>query len=238
MLKDFPHAASLEELLDIARTEFGPVCFEEVQLGDARLDILQIADMPRYLDTLVNRSRPGEPVQLPLWAKIWTSALILGAMLRRYPLPENAEILEIGTGCGLCGLAAAAGGARVTLTDREPASLLFSRINTLKNNLADRVEVRSADFTRDRLGSRFHCIVGCEVLYEDAVYAPLLEFLDAHLLPEAGSEVILAQNGKRQGRAFFERAREKYRMLRKEIPGAERDGSSTTLLYRLGVKGA
>ncbi|HMM37356.1 MAG TPA: methyltransferase [Desulfovibrio sp.] len=238
MLKDFPRTASLEELLDIARAEFGPVRFEDVQLGDARLHILQIEDMPRYLDTLVNRARPGEPVRLPLWAKIWTSALILGTMLRRYPLPNGSEILEIGSGCGLCGLAAAAGGANVTLSDKEPAALLFSRINALKNGLADRVEVCPADFTRDRLGRRFHSIIGCEVLYEDAVYAPLLDFLDAHILREAGSEVVLAQDGARQGRVFFERAREKYRLLRKEVPCAGQEGTATTVLYRLGVTGS
>jgi len=238
--KEYPLNASLEELLALARTEFGPVRFEDVRLGSVELKLLQIEDMPRYLETLVGRTRPGESVELPLWAKIWTPCLILGMFLQRFPIPAGAEVLEVGAGGGLCGLVAGVRGFTVTLTDLEPAALLFCRINVLRNGLEDRVTVQRADFTRDRLGKRFGCIVGCEVLYNDAVYAPLLEFLDAHLALEPGAEVLLALDQKRTGKGFFTRAQEQFRMRRKDVPYVDQDcGENTvTCLYRLERKSA
>jgi len=238
--KEYPLDASLEELLALARTEFGPVCFEDVRLGSVELKLLQIEDMPRYLESLVSRTRPGESVDLPLWAKIWPPCLILGMFLQRHPFAPGAEILEVGAGGGLCGLVAAARGFSVTLTDMEPSALLFCRINALKNGLAERVRLQHADFTRDRLGRRFQAIVGCEVLYNDAVYAPFLEFLQAHLAEEPGAEVFLGLDEKRTGKGFFALAQEDFRLLRKDVPYQDREtGESTvTCLYRLERKPA
>lgn len=240
MLKDFSPGAPLDELLDMARAEFGPMAFETVHLGGVSLDLLQVQDMPGYLEKLVGRSRPGQVVDLPLWAKIWTSCLILGSFLLRLPLPEGSEALEIGAGGGLCGLSLATRGYRVTLTDLEPAALLFCRANVLKNGLEDRVEVRRADFTRDRLGRRFRCIVGCEVLYQDAVYPGLLDFLRAHLSEESGAEVLLGLDSSRTGKGFFTLARDHFRFLRKDVPFIDPESGERTVtcLYRLGVKPA
>lgn len=240
MFKDFSPQAPLDELLDMARAEFGPVAFETVQLPGAALELLQIQDMPGYLEKLVARSRPGQTVDLPLWAKVWTPGLILASFLLRLPLPEGGEVLEIGAGVGLCGLAMASRGFRVTLTDLEPAALLFCRANALHNGLDGRVEVRPADFTRDRLGKRFQCIVGCEVLYQDAVYPGLLEFLRAHLAEEPGAEILLALDSSRTGKGFFALAQEHYRFLRKDVPFTDPESgeSTVTCLYRLGAKPA
>ena len=240
MSKEYPLNASLDDLLALARNEFGPVRFEDVRLGDVDLKFIQIEDMPRYLETLVGRTRPGESVELPLWAKIWTPCLILGMFLHRMPIPAGTEVLEIGAGGGLCGLVTAARGFNVTLTDLEPAALLFSRINALKNGLADRVTVQKADFTRDRLGKRFGCIVGCEVLYDDAVFSPLLEFLDHHLAEGPGAEVLLALDQKRTGKVFFNKAQEAFRTLRKDVPYQDRETceNTVTCLFRLERKPA
>lgn len=240
MLKDFSLNAPLDELLDAARAEFGPVAFEPVQLSGISLELLQIQDMPGYLEKLVGRSRPGQAVDLPLWAKVWTPSLILGSFLLRLPLPAGSEVLEIGAGVGLCGLALATRGFRVTLSDLEPAALLFCRANALQNGLGDRVEVRRADFIRDRLGKRFHCIVGCEVLYQDAVYPGLLEFLRAHLSEEPGAEILLALDSSRTGKGFFALGQEQYRFLRKDVPFTDPESGERTVtcLYRLGAKSA
>jgi len=57
--------------------------------------------------------------------RVWGVALSLSAELAAHPaLLAGAEVLEIGSGCGLTGIAAALlGAARVTMTDSEPAVL-------------------------------------------------------------------------------------------------------------------
>ena len=49
-------------------------------LGSLSIDILQITDLPAYIDRLAARSAPGEKLVLPFWAKLWPASLPL-AML-------------------------------------------------------------------------------------------------------------------------------------------------------------
>ncbi|MGE4506722.1 MAG: methyltransferase, partial [Desulfovibrionaceae bacterium] len=128
MAKAFDLERPLPELLAAAERAFGKVSFEPVRLGETTLEILQIADMPAYLDKLVDRARPGEPVDLPLWAKVWPSASIVSMFAMRMDFPAGARVLEIGAGTGLTGLALAGRGLSVTLTDIDPGALLFCRI--------------------------------------------------------------------------------------------------------------
>ena len=142
-------------LIDIATREFGDVAFETVAVGDQKLEILQIKNMPKYLDKLVDKTRAGKKITLPLWAKVWPSCLILGYTLTRFPFTGGGPILEIGAGCAVNGLLLAKLGHSVIITDIEPYALLFCKINALKNGLDDLVELRSADFTTDDMGERF-----------------------------------------------------------------------------------
>ncbi len=230
--------ASLDDLLALARREFGPVRFEEIRLGGAEFDVLQVADMPAYLDRLAGRTRPGESVNLPLWAKIWPSSLVMGSYCLCCRVDEGAEILEIGAGIGLCGLASAARGYKVLLTDNEPHAVLFARINILKNELSDRASAVLADFTSTDLGRRFGMIVGCEILYNERDYEPLAGFLARHIDDAPGAEIVLALEKKRGGRKFFELAEKRFDIAVKEVPCRDPESGEETIsrLFRLGAK--
>lgn len=229
--------AGLDELLAMARAEFGEVGFEKASAGGETLEILQIQDMPAYLDRLAAQTAPGTIVELPFWAKVWPACLVLASFLARLPLPAGAVQLEIGAGAGLCGLMTAKCGAHVVISDADPHALLFARAAILKNGLADRASTVLADFTRDRLGRRFDRIVGCETFYRDMDYGPVVDFLLAHLAPGPDSEVVLCQDKGRKGLSFFAKARERFRVLMKEIPysGEGPGEKSSVVLYRLGV---
>lgn len=216
-------AQPLDVLLRLAEKKFGDVGFEKVAIGDVSLEILQIKDMPQYIEKLVGRTRPGESVELPLWAKIWPSCLFLGFFLQQFPFKEGEELLEIGAGVAVIGLVAAKRGFSVTVTDLEDDALLFARINALKNGVGDMLHIAKADFTKDNLGRRFDHVIGCEVLYNEKTYEPLADFLLAHLAERPESEIILAMDQKREGRAFFNRAKKHFAMMRKEFSFADRD---------------
>ncbi len=227
-------------LIDIAVREFGEVGFETVAIGDRSLEILQVKDMPKYLDKLVDKTRAGKSVDLPLWAKVWPSCLVLGYTLTRFPFAEGATFLEVGAGCAVNGLLLAALGHHVVITDVEPFALLFSRINALKNGLEDRVELRRADFTRDDIGQKFDYIIGCEVLYHEASYEPLADFIDVHLSGAPHAEVLLALDRKRQGRKFFEKAGEAFMMMKSDANYTDKETGEENVInmYRMKRKAA
>lgn len=228
----------LEALIAEADRRFGGIAFETVEVGGISLDIPQIKDMPRYLDRLVGKTRPGESVELPLWAKIWPSCLMLGMFLTRCPIEEGARVIELGAGVGVAGLVAAKKGVAVTVTDIEPDALLFSKIGALKNDVADLVDVVHCDFTKDELGQRYDMIVGCEILYQDHVYEPLHEFLEAHLSTASTAEIVIALDGVRKGKGFFQRAEGRYAMMRQSFPykDVETGQERSSVLYRLRRK--
>jgi predicted nicotinamide N-methyase len=213
----FLEAETLDQLLERASKRFD-VHFEPISIQDTELEILQIKDLEDYIDRLAESTGPGQTLQLPYWAKIWPTSILLSYYVQRLAdaAPES-ELLEIGAGIGLCGLTAAARGMRVCITDSEPDALLFARINILKNGLQDRAEVAKADFTASRLSQRYTYIAGSEVLYREEHYEPLLAFLRDHLASEEQAEVVLARDYRIGAKAFFRAAKREFSIQEKTL---------------------
>lgn len=207
--------APLETLLEMASERF-EVRFETVGGAGEKLEILQITNMQDYIEALAERSGEDAPLELPFWAKIWPSSLILAYYVDRLPR-NNARILEIGAGVGVTGLIAAKKGFQVTLSDIEEDALLFARINILKNNLQDTARIAYVDFTRTVLEERFDYILGCEVLYREEMYRPLTKFLLKHLAPTPHAEAIVALDYIRKAKKFFQLADKEFRMQSQTI---------------------
>lgn len=228
--------ATFDELLAAARNKFGAIKFEPVKVGDQELELAQIADMQAYLDRLVDKARGGKKIELPLWAKIWPSCLVLGFYMLRFKAPENARVLDVGTDGGLCGMLAAKRGLDVVLAETDDDALLFARLNAARNNLDDKVSVRKIDFAETEMGQKFDFIVGCEILHRDEVAESFPGFIEKHLADGKESEVLLAMDKKRGGRKFFDSIKDSYRLMKQEVPFAAEGGKSIVSLVRMGVK--
>lgn len=116
---------------------------------------------------------------MPYWSYLWPSAVKMAASLADAPWPADAEILELGSGVGLVGLAAAARGWNVTLSDYDETALRVCRINAARNGLAGIPTLR-LDW-RSPLQRRFDVVLGCEVIYERRDHAPLIRLLQQML---------------------------------------------------------
>ena len=237
-VKEYDLNQPMSTLIDIAIRKFGPVDFEKVVVGDMTLDVLQIKNMEQYIDKLMDKTRAGKKIVLPLWAKVWPSCLILGYSLTKFPFSNDSKVLEVGAGCGVNGLVLAKRGLDVTITDNDPDALLFTRINALKNGLGDSVHIEMTDFVSDNVSCRYDYIVGCEVLYDEVVYEPMVDFLLEHLSDDKSAEVILALDQKRQARKFFEKASESFAMMRScaEYTDEENGDKNVINLFRLKRK--
>ena len=121
---------------------------------------------------------------------------------------------------------------RATITDINPDALLFSQINALHNGLGDLVRVEKADFSTDRLGRRFRYLIGAEVLYIESTHRGLVKFMNAHLAPEEGAEVVLARDWRRKSMRFFKLAERDFLMDKRTVgcKSTEEDGKAERYL--------
>ena len=237
-VKDYDLDRPMDVLIDLAVRKFGEVKFEKVVVGDVSLEVLQIKNMQQYINKLMDKTRAGKKISLPLWAKVWPSSLMLGYTLTKFPIKKGSKILEVGAGSAVNGLVLAKRGFDVTITDVDADALLFSKINALKNDLGDSVTIVRSDFTRDSLGCCFEYIVGCEVLYDEMGFELLVDFLVDHLAEGDSAEVILAIDQKRQARRFFELANDRFAMMKSSARyREEKTGDENVInLFRLKRK--
>ena len=237
-VKEYDLDQPMDALIALAVKKFGEVEFEKVSVGDVFVEVLQIKNMQRYIDRLMDKTRAGQKISLPLWAKIWPAGVIMGYSLTRLPLKEGSSFLEIGAGGAVNGLVLAKRGFDVTIPDIDPDALLSSRINVLKNGLEDRVAIARTDAFRDSLGRRFDAIVGCALLYDEAAFEPLAAYLDAHLAQEDGAEIFLAVDLKREARKFFTAADARFAMMKSGAKYTDRESGEEKVinLFRLKRK--
>ncbi len=205
----------MDHLLGLVRERF-EVSFEDIRIGDICLSILQIQNLEDYIDSLAEQVKEGERLELPFWAKLWPTSLLLSYYLLKLPVKEGSFLLEIGAGFGLCGLVAAMKGHSVILSDIEEDALLFARINVLKNQLEDRCKVIKLDFTKDKIEEDISYIVGSEVLYRQEHYRPLVRFFLRHL-SHPHSRVILAKDYHLKAKKFFNLAKEHFVITEKTM---------------------
>ncbi len=239
--RDVTQDASLEALLSEANAKF-ETCFEPVTVGGQTLEFLQIANMPEYIERLHRSLSPGELLSLPLWAKIWPTAILMSHFIQKLDPAEKPAMLEIGAGVGVCGLFAAKRGFDVVITDIHPDAMLFIKINILKNGLENKAKAVPADFTKDRLGRTFDYIVGSEATYLDHTYRGLVKFLLAHLKNDPGAEIILAKDYSRKAKKFLNLAEEEFHLAERTIgyketsPESGRAERQLTTIYRMRAK--
>ena len=238
-VKDYDLDQPMDVLIDLVIKKFGEVEFEKIVVGDVSLEVLQIKHMQRYIDKLMDKTRAGKKILLPLWAKVWPSSLILGYTLIKFPIGKESRILEVGAGSAVNALVLAKRGFDVTITDIDADALLFSKINALKNGLAESIQITRTDFANDSLECCFDYIVGCEVLYDETGFEDLVDFLSSHVSEKDSAEIILAIDEKRQARRFFELASERFAMMRSSTKyRAKETGDENIInLFRLKRKG-
>lgn len=135
---------------------------------------------------------------------VWPSSLVLAQWLATEVRLGKApgEILELGAGVGLAGLAAAAQGAGVTSTDLEDDEVggLLSNLrhNAALNGLE--MECVPLDWREPAswLGRQYDLVVGSDLLYYVENAAPLAQTLTHHVAP-GGTAVIVCPAQPRGG---------------------------------------
>jgi len=202
--------------------------FDALRVRDRELQILQVSD----IEPLLKGKDPFEDVStFPFWVRLWEAALILADTMVAMPLPPNKRLLELGAGLGAPGLAAAAAGYQVTLSDYEPHILDFQKVSAAANNL-DNVEFRIIDWKKPPKMIKFDTIIGAEILFREEFFAPLLDILRRYLAPDG--TIYLSHNTDRSSLSpFLQMASEYFKIGTISRKISTEDKEITILLNRL-----
>ncbi len=144
--------------------------------------------LPKSIEPFINPDNPLEG--FPLWAKIWKSSLILADFMAREPVVPDKHTLEIGSGIGLVGIAAAAFGHRMTISDCNPNAIEFARANAYINGCPD-LKIDCMDWNiPETIHGNFDRIIASEIIYKKEDLAPVQSILKKLL--KADGEIIMA----------------------------------------------
>lgn len=91
--------------------------------------------------------------------KLPRTGAFLAAQLDARSVAPDAQVLDMGTGSGVCAVFAALRARRVVAVDINPAAVRCASINAALNGVQDRVEVRHGDLFGPVSGERFDLIL-------------------------------------------------------------------------------
>jgi HemK-related putative methylase len=150
--------------------------------------------------------------------KVPRTGAFLAAQLDAGQVRADAEVLDMGTGSGVCAIFAARHARRVVAVDINPAAVRCAAINARLNHLEDRIEVRHGDLFAPVAGERFDLIAfnppflrGAPLSDRDRAWRSMdvaerfAAGLSSHLKPGGAALVVLSTFG--SARVFLEQAR-------------------------------
>ncbi len=198
--------------------------FDRLSIGEKKIRLLKIADLEQFLD---GRDPFANVSEFPFWIRLWDSAMILAYVLGSQRDSHGKRLLELGAGLGAPGLAAAAAGFDVTLSDYEEIIMDFQRVSGAASALTN-VEFIHLDWLDPPQLPPFDVLAGAEILFRDEFFQPLLRIFKQYLAHDG--VIYLAHDAKRQSLPkFLKLAQNDFDIAHKEQT-IKRDGKTITII--------
>ena len=152
-----------EETVRAPADALRPLAFRRVTriIGKAMTRVYALSGKHRYDDFRLERVL-GIPLLVTpsvFNPKVPRTGAFLAAHLDSRVVAREAEVLDMGTGSGVCAIFAARHAQRVVAVDVNAAAVRCARINTWLNHLEHRLEVRQGDLFAPVAGERFDLIL-------------------------------------------------------------------------------
>ncbi len=161
--------------------------------------LYKVADVDAALELAAAEGTTGNDLA-PYWAELWPSARALSDYILNGANMDGKQVLEIGCGLGLVGMACHKAGADVLLTDLLPDALRISELNWIVN-FQESPEIASLDWRVPPSGQAFECIVAADVLYEKQAFLPILHTFE--MLLARDGRILLAEPNRPIAAEFF-----------------------------------
>jgi release factor glutamine methyltransferase len=130
-------------------------------LSRALTRVNRLRGLQRYDDFRLERVH-GTPILVTpsvFNPKLLRTGAFFAGCLDASVIPAGAEVLDLGTGSGVCALFAARHARRVVAVDLNPAAVRCAQLNAALNHLERRLEVRSGDLFAPVRGERFDLVL-------------------------------------------------------------------------------
>lgn len=200
------------------------ITFDRLRVGDKKIRLLKIADIEEYLN---GRDPLADVSKFPFWTHLWDGSMILAYILGSQQAAKGKRLLEIGAGLGAPGLAAAAAGYKVTISNYDEFVMDFQRVSAAASKL-DGINFIQLDWFDPPAMEPFDVLAGAEILFREEFYQPLLRMMTS-LLTEDGA-IYLAHDAKRQGLPKFLKLAEADFDIGLKEQSIKRDGKKVTIL--------
>lgn len=198
--------------------------FDRLDIGDKHLRLLKIADLEEFLD---GKDPFANVSEFPFWIRLWDAAMVLAYVLGSQRDTEGKQLLELGAGLGAPGLAAAAAGYTVTMSDYEDIIMDFQRVSAAASGLRG-LKFVHLDWLEPLTLGTFDALVGAEILFRDVFFEPLLNIFSTLLKPDG--TIFLAHDATRQSLPKFLRLAEKDFDIATKKQTIRRDGKEKIII--------
>ena len=172
------------------------------ELATRWIELLCPADPDLFLDDEQVLKENSKNDYMPFWAFLWPTSITMSQLLARSPWRIGSNVLELGSGLGLVGLAAVDRGDCVTFSDHDRTALHVCRMNAVRNGLQD-ANTLLLDW-REPIDRTFDVIIGSEVTYDAPMHEVILKLLK-RMLADDGT-CWFADPGRYQSQFFLKLA--------------------------------
>jgi release factor glutamine methyltransferase len=152
-----------ESLARAVRNALRPALFPKLAglIGGALAFCYRLIGKDRYDDFRLERVEGVTILVTPsvFNPKVLRTGAFLAAHLDARQVRADAEVLDMGTGSGLCAIFAARHARRVVAVDINPAAVHCADINARLNHVEHRIELRHGDLFAPVAGERFDLVV-------------------------------------------------------------------------------
>ena len=202
--------------------------FDRLKVGDKTLRLLKIADIEEILD---GKDPFANVSEFPFWVKLWEGAMVLAYVMSSLPEPKGKTILELGAGLGAPGLAAAAAGFDVTISDYEEIIMDFQRVSAAASGIHN-VTFTHLDWLNPPEIAPFDILAGAEILFREEFFQPLLNVFKKYL--KTDGFIYLAHDARRKSLPLFlEQAKKDFDIILSKQVIKKPNQSITIIVNRL-----
>lgn len=174
---------------------------EDVNCAGAIFQVIRPGDTNRLLEVAAEHLQFEKSRYVPYWANIWPVSRYLASYLLTMDWADGPEqVLELGCGLGLAGLAALKCGHHVTFSDYDLAALRYATRNAEENGFTN-FSTMPLNWQYPR-AEKFSLMIGSDLTFMPKLVPHLVNVFSEMLAP--GGRIILADQNRIQPQQFVE----------------------------------
>jgi predicted nicotinamide N-methyase len=191
--------------------------------------IEQIDDVEKLVDE-ISEDEFNSDERLPYWAEVWPAALALAEYVLEHPEEfRNKNIIELGCGMGLLGIAATMVGGNVTFTDYEEQALRFTQNNYFLN-FKSKAKTILLGWRKPNINLKFEIIMAADILYEKRFLEPAFQTIKK--LIRKNGMIYIAEPNRTIAVPFFDLMNKEFTLISQEPIQYKSSGNKSVSLYK------